>query len=258
MDLLNHLQVMARWKRVIIAGILVGVLIALAFTFRVSFDGGVKVGYRQAEEWKATSTLFVTQPGFPWGRTTLPSIDPNQTTAQQRSDQSFADPSRLSVLAVIYAFLAPSQPVDQIGGAAPPGTTVTAREISTPNGNPLPLLVIETTAPTSIQAKALNRERTLAMLRYLRDQQNQNEVPRGQRVQLKLLKGPEAAKVSSHGAMLAIAMVFLAALASLGAAYLFENLRLARAARAATKLPAAADREQPLPATWHGAERSAS
>lgn len=238
MDLLHHLQVMSRWKRVIIAGTLIGILLAALATFKPGAGG---VTYRQAESWKATSTLFVTQPGFPWGRTTLPGSDPNQPETARSKDQSFADPARFSVLAVIYTYLAKSEQVDRLGRRLPEGSEVSAREIATASGDTLPLLALETTASTAAAAKALNAERTEALLRYLRDQQDQNKVPEGQRVQVSVLNGPEVAKVSSHGAMLAIAMVFLAFLASIGAAYLFENLRLARLDRERERATASHD-----------------
>lgn len=248
MDMLHHLRVIGRWRKVVIGGTLVGILAAFMATFNVSFQSGAT--YRHAESWESTSTLFVTQPGFPWGRTTLPGVTGPDATTRDQNGTNFADPSRLSILAVVYAYLAQGNQVGRLSGKLPPGATVTASQISN-NNSALPLFTLTATSDTEKGSQALNSQRAQGLQRYIALQQDANSVPENQRVQLSVLNGPTAVKVSSHGIMLAIAMVFLAALASLGVAYMLENLRLARSAEGKLDKKPGRDAAGPMPVLDH-------
>src|SRR3954471_1795673 len=78
---------------------------AFATTAKVSLANGIS--YRQQPTWQAATRLFVTQKGFPWGRSVFPATsstsDPSAATPGSASE--FADPSRFAGLAVIYAQL---------------------------------------------------------------------------------------------------------------------------------------------------------
>ena len=71
-DITQHLRVIRRWHRVLVASAVLGTVLAGLFLFKVSPSG---VEFRRPEKWESTSTLLVTQAGFPWGRTTLPGTD---------------------------------------------------------------------------------------------------------------------------------------------------------------------------------------
>lgn len=237
MDITQHLRVIRRWHRVLVAGALLGAVLAGLFLFKVSPSG---VEFRRPEKWESTSTLFVTQRGFPWGRTTLPGTDGTDTTpatgaaaakAPAQAGQagtSFANPQRLSLLAIIYSFISQSNAIDGVGTPLPPGGEVTAQELSNQSSGSLPLFKLTASAQTAPAADRLNVERTRALIKYLGDQQDANQVPSGQRVQVSVLNRPFASRVASHGAMLGAAILFLALAAGLAACYLLESLRLSR------------------------------
>ena len=141
---------------------------------------------------------------------------------------SFANPDRLSLLAIIYSFISQSNAIDQVGTPLPPGGEVSAQELSNQSSGSLPLFKLTTAAQTGPAADKLNVERTRALIKYLGDQQDANRVPAGQRVEISVLNRPFAARIASHGAMLGAAILFLALAAGVAACYLLESLRLSR------------------------------
>ena len=98
MDLSLHLRVLWRFKIVLAVGLFVAVFLALL--------AGTKAS---AKTWKSEATLFVTQPGFPWGRTVIKYLPGDIATGKPSIPT--ADPQRLSSLTALYAQLATSEPV---------------------------------------------------------------------------------------------------------------------------------------------------
>lgn len=233
MDLERHLTVIKRHPRLIAAGVVVGVLFALLATFSVGPGG---IDWRKPEQWQSSTTLLVTQSGFPWGRTQLPGVtdagqgtDP-QVTQRRAGGSDFADPARLASLAVVYAFFAESKQVSALVPDRPAGSEVTGESVSTRNGNgdPLPLFKVSATGDSKQAAENLN-DRTIAALRaYISREQALSRVPPTQRVELQLLAGPAATMESGHGYLLAVACFLLAIAAAVAGAYLLENVRLGR------------------------------
>jgi hypothetical protein len=238
-DITQHLAVLGRWRKVILASVFLGLILAALFTIKVPPKDG-KLDWRRPEKWQSTSRILVTQSGFPWGRTTLPGgatagadlSDPVAAAAAKKADPSapdYADPSRLSLLAIIYSFISQSNTINDIGGQKlPPGGTVSAIPLENQRAGALPLIELTTTGYSRQSSDALNNERTKALAAYLQNQQDVNEVPVGQRVRLAVLNRPEAKMVSSHGLVLGLAMVFLTLSAGIAASYVLESLRLSR------------------------------
>ena len=237
MDITQHLAVISRWRKVILASLFLGVILAALFTIKVPPKDG-KLDWRRPEKWQSTSRILVTQNGFPWGRTTLPggaTADLNSPLAGAKktevdpSTPDYADPSRLSLLAVIYSFISQSNTISDIASKRlPPGGTVTALPLNNQQSGSLPLIELTTTGYSKSAATALNVERSKALSSYLERQQEANDVPDGQRVKLAVLNKPEAKMVSSHGMALGIALIFLAGAAGVAASYVLESLRLSR------------------------------
>jgi hypothetical protein len=264
-DLTQHLRVISRWKKVLILSVVLGVVLAVLFTLKLGSSGPT---WRHDAKWESSSRLFVTQTGFAWGRTTLPDrteqgLDlpkaEKEKLAQEANDPNnpkFAEPGRLSMLAIIYAFLTQSNTVGTINSKPlPTGSEVSAVPLSDQNEGALPLFDMKTTATTEAAANALNTERTKALMAYLAQQQDANDVPAGERVKLSILNKPYATMVSGHGQMLGVAMLFLALAAGIAACYLLESLRLSR------ERAAAADRfnsELAEPLTWNNAPANGS
>ena len=99
MNLVHVGQVLSRHRGFVIAGIIVSILAALFVYGRPGWDGKPSLTPRTPEEWRASSTLFLTQEGFPAGRAVSSPTDPGD------------DQSRFQSLAVLYAELATSDPV---------------------------------------------------------------------------------------------------------------------------------------------------
>src|SRR3954454_8452504 len=101
-DITQHLAVLGRWRKVILASLFLGVILAALFTIKVPPKDG-KIDWRRPEKWQSTSRILVTQSGFPWGRTTLPGggggsdlTDPitGKKTQVDPDAPDYADPSR--------------------------------------------------------------------------------------------------------------------------------------------------------------------
>jgi hypothetical protein len=236
-DLSQHLRVISRWRKVILASVFLGLILAALLTFKPPTSG--KFEWRRPEKWASTSRILVTQSGFPWGRTTLPGStaaadgadlsDPLTTKKADPNAPDYADPGRLSLLAIIYSFISQSNTIGEIGAAKlPPGGTVSAIPLENQRAGALPLIELTTTGYTQAAANALNVERAHALARYLERQQDVNDVAPGQRVKLAVLNRPEATMTSSHGMVLGVAMLFLVVAAGVAASYMLESLRLSR------------------------------
>src|SRR3954452_7010113 len=80
MNLSRHAAVLWRFRIVTAVGVVLGILLAVLASYRVTFDGGLTLTPRGVETWSATSNLLVTQPGYPEGRVTLPQKQQNDGT----------------------------------------------------------------------------------------------------------------------------------------------------------------------------------
>jgi len=236
-DITQHLAVLSRWRKVILASLFLGVILAALFTIKVPPKDG-KLDWRRPEKWQSTSRILVTQNGAPWVRTTLPggasTTDLNSPLSGKKTEvdpstPDYADPSRLSLLAVIYSFISQSNTISDIASKRlPPGGSVTALPLNNQQSGSLPLIELTTTGYSKSAATALNVERSTALSNYLEGQQKENDVPDGQRVKLAVLNKPEATMISSHGMPLGIALIFLAGAAGIAASYVLESLRISR------------------------------
>ena len=99
MNLVHVRQVLSTHRALVVAGIVLAVLAALFVYGRPGWDGKPTLTPRTPEEWRASSTLFLTQEGFPAGRAVPSRTDPGD------------DQSRFQSLAVLYAELATSDRV---------------------------------------------------------------------------------------------------------------------------------------------------
>src|SRR5688572_29756916 len=114
-DIQLYLRVLWRFRLLVAAGFTLAVVLALLSFARVSFENGLgppKLTYREQEKWVSYSTLYVTQPGFPWGYSVIKQPDPDEQleTRTKQIAPEFADPTRFASLAVLYAYLATSDP----------------------------------------------------------------------------------------------------------------------------------------------------
>ena len=167
----------------LVIGLVAGVALAVLATFKPSAGG---FEWRSAATYTSTSRIFVTQPGFPVGRSTLPGTDPNDPVAPNKP--SFAPSERFSELAVVYSYLAQSERVQKLISPVPIQQQVTVATLSDPTtGDLLPLLDVITTANSPVGAQSLNREVIEALRRYISTNVQANQVPAEQRVELQVI-----------------------------------------------------------------------
>jgi hypothetical protein len=225
MDLSLHLRVLWRFKIALAVGLFVAVFLALL--------AGTKAS---AKTWKSEATLFVTQPGFPWGRTVIKYLPGDISTGKPSIPT--ADPQRLASLTALYAQLATSEPVapwlkgierrhEQLTVTAVP-----APQYSTPTL--LPLLQIAATAPSQARAISLANRASDSFRTWLARQQATADIPDAERVVVEPISRADTAKrVGGAGKTLPV-IVFLAVLAAtVGLIFVLENLRATNAANAA-------------------------
>jgi hypothetical protein len=242
MDLRRHIQVLWRFKAIVVGGVVLGVVMAILASFSVSFSGGPKLEWRSDQTFGSVSTLFVTQTGFPWGRVTLPEpalvpgADPTaatQTTpetTEEKTRREYAAPERFSDLAVVYSYLARSDQVRALIRPEPAPDQIVITPIQNPStGAGLPLLLIETHAKGQELAVKVNEASIEALRQYLREQQDEAEIPDGARVRIQVLNPPMPAGVTEGrtymGSVIALILCIAGAIAL---AYLLENLRASR------------------------------
>jgi hypothetical protein len=241
MDLRRHLQVVWRFRRIAAGGFVLAVAVALLASFHVSTSG---LTWRSDQTFTSTSTLFVTQTGFPWGRVTLPSAslqpsgiagnegtEDSESTSQKRRE--YGAPERFSDLAVVYSYIARSDQVRGLVAPRPKPDQIVITPVTNPStGANLPLLLMETHATDQGVAQNLNKGVISALRKYLEEEQEASDIAEDERVRVQVLNPPTPAGVTEGRTYMASVVAFIMVLAAtLAIIYLLENLRLNRPAR---------------------------
>ena len=231
MDISLYLRVLWRFRVVVLLGIVVGALLALVSISRVTFDGvKPELAPRQDEVWRSASTLFVTQDGFPWGRTIfdesikVDGVDGAQPTFIPR----FADPGRLSGLAVLYTELAKS---DEVRRAflrkAPLGARYEPTVVkSSDGGSVLPLIYITGYGKTPQMAQYSANLATASFRQYLGTKQAAARIPDDKRVEVVVTNRATTAELFEPRSVVRPVFLFLLVLMStIALVFVLENLR---------------------------------
>jgi hypothetical protein len=218
MDLPLYLRVLWRFKLLVVIGLSLAVGLAFLSAVKVNMQGPKHFQYRQGLLWADDVTLLVAPQGFPWGA------------------QSFgisADPQKYASLATIYANLATSDEVKQI--VLRDGPVDFFKEpmlaafvpYSTQNSSspPLPLITLEAQAATLERVIELAKRETKAFLQFLTTQQATNKIPDKQRVLVRVIKGDQVRLLKKRSKTTPIMIFMLVSMATLGLAFLLENLR---------------------------------
>jgi hypothetical protein len=220
MDLQLMLRVLWRFRLLVGLGLLAAVGLSGLSVFKVDLSHGTpRLDYRKKQEWSSSATLFITQRGFPWGRS---------------PSNPASDPTRLAELSTVYANLAASDVVrgmvvrsgpfdealdsiDATAVPAAPGSDVT-----------LPLVLVTGMSWTPARATALAERAETAFRTFIARQQSANAIPDAQRVIVSEVKAPSLEKaVLVKGRSKSIPMVVFVSvmIAVCGLAFLLENLR---------------------------------
>lgn len=226
MNLGHHVRVLWNHRGLALVGLLIGLALAFLAAFEVP-----SMERRGSESWSSQSKILVTQAGFPEGRVTLPGAvtEEGAPTGAQDGAQKFADPGRLSSLALLYSVIALS---DQVRGKLeqrPQLNQIQAVALDpTGNGqNFLPVILLTTTAETAAGAKGLNESAYASFRKVLESQQDANDIPASERIRLTVLERPaEATLISGYSTTPSILAFGLCALSVLAAAHILEGLSL--------------------------------
>jgi hypothetical protein len=223
-DLNLYFRVLFRFRLIVAAGFVLATAVALASLAKVDFADG-SISYRQQQTWQATTRLFVTQQGFPWGRSVLPAVSPTPAPSTS-SELQFADPTRLAGLAVVYAQLINGDLIQrQIGKSVPPGTVLSAAPVTDPATNmPLPLVAVTSVAHTPAQAARVSQAGANLFRSYIAHQQASAGIPLKQRVMLQVVS-TEAALIAGRKKTLPIVAFLAVLIATIALAFVLENLR---------------------------------
>ena len=176
--------------------------------------------------WQATTRLFVTQQGFPWGRTVLPGDPTPVPPTSTSSGLQFADPTRLAGLAVYYAELINGDLIQrQIRKSVPPGTVLSATPVTDPATNsPLALIDVMSVAHTPAQAARVSRAGANLFRSYIAHQQASAGIPLKQRVLLQVVS-TKATLIAGRKKTLAIVAFLAVLIATIALTFVLENLR---------------------------------
>lgn len=213
MDTRLHFRVLWRFRALVGAGLILGLLLAFVSFVRVNPLGQPVFKYRKAQSYVSYATLFVTQQGFPWGQLNAPSS---------------ANPERFTSLAIVYSQLATTDPVKRLLLATGPvnGTVQVAPVLDQFSQAPLPLVSIAAYASSPSGAIALARRQTSALLKYIHVQQEQSATASDNRVDVNVVRTAQYATLFKGRSLKLPFVVFLTVLIAVCAlAFVLENMR---------------------------------
>jgi hypothetical protein len=228
-DLNLYLRVLWRFRLIVAIGLVLAISLAFASVVKVGFaHGSLSTSYRQQQTWQSTTRLFVTQDGFPWGRSVLPATPtPVPPTGNSTSSVlEFADPGRFAGLAVIYAQLINGDLIQrQIRKTVRPGNVLSAAAVTDPSTNSvLPLVDVMSLAHTPAEAARVSRAGADLFRSYIAHQQASAGIPLNQRVLLQVVS-TRATLAAGRKKTLAIVAFLAVLIATLGLTLVLENLR---------------------------------
>jgi hypothetical protein len=235
MNLNQHARVVWKHRTVMAVGVLMGLV--LAFLAAFTFPG---LERRGTETWRGVSNILVTQKGFPEGRITLPGQEADGTSqaagsggaasgGANDSSQKFADPGRLSTLALLYSVIARSDQVRaKVPGAVQPGQIRAVALDATGNRTTfLPIIELSTTAASAGAASNLNREAVDAFKALLSSEQERAGIEPSERVELNVLDRPTNPVLVQGRSITSSALAFiLCVVAAFALIHLLEGMAL--------------------------------
>jgi hypothetical protein len=231
MDLRLYLRVIWRFRVVVGLGLILACALSFFSYANVSFKGGSpKIGYRQSQTWQATSLVFLTQKGFPYGYTILPYTQSGTATKGVTPTfvPKYASPGTFTQLAVYYApfvqsdaFLALLRKRTHV-----PGIVLAHTIIDPTLRQPIPYINVIGYSSTSAGAVQLADVGSEVFAQYIVSQQNANRIPPKQRVVAQIASKAQSASISTGRKKTTPIVIFLTVLlAAIGLSFVLENLR---------------------------------
>jgi hypothetical protein len=246
MNLRLFFSVLARFRYLVLLGFVAAIALATLSAARIGLDG---IEPRGEEEWHSAATLFVTQEGFPWGRSVLDEVVPLGTDGEAGYVPRYADGSRFQGLAMLYSQLAQGDAVRELVlRDGPIDGEFRAETVRSSDGISMPLFMIIGVGASAEQAKDLAARATEAFLIYFRETQERNEIDPETRVQVEVVDQPtEAVLIQGRRLTRPVFLFVLVLSATIMLAFALENLR--------PRVPAAGASVVVRPASLPEAER---
>jgi hypothetical protein len=174
------MDVLRRHRLLVSAGLAASLALAILSYIHVSPDG---VTYRNPQIWSSSSTLILSQPGFPEWRSQLQSVSPTD---------------RLAGLADVYAAFATSDAVgrelrrrgfgDVFADDGEAGKVTAAAVPSSINSTATPLVQVSASGETPAAATRLTRAATSTFIDVVTERQRAAEIPPSERITLRVVK----------------------------------------------------------------------
>ena len=232
MDLHLYLRVLWRFRLLVAAGVLLAAALAVLSVYRIDFDVGPSLEYRQKEKWVSVATVLVTEPDFPLGRAVFSEdVPPLSTDKPKKFTPEFAPSSRFIELANIYAELVTSDDVRRVilkDGRLP--GVVQAIPVVATNGSDasLPMVAVRGLASTPENAVKVAQRASAGFRQYLKAEQDRGGIPGDQRVVLTEVRHPSASTtvlLEGRSKTVPIVVFLTFMLAVVGLAFILENVR---------------------------------
>lgn len=233
MNLHLYARVIWRHRGIVIAGVIVGALLAFLSAYRVGYGG---VEPRQTEQWASAGTLRVTQTGLPELRATFP-VETGQGVPGPITPQ-FSDPARFSAAAPTIARLIDSDGVYKIllrnGVTLDDDNYLTAEaEQQDQRGGFLPIIMVTAIATSSDGAIANAKGGIRALRTFFVQEQTAAGITARERILLKVLREPAKAEVVTERSLTSPIILFLGmVVGTLVLAMALENVRSGRSGQA--------------------------
>jgi len=233
MDLSLYLRTFWRFRVLVACGFVLALALGVLSFVKIDVAGGLDVSYRGSEQWSSSSTVFVTQEGFPLGRSIYDEVvrvgpgasDPSGTSYVPR----YADPSRFASYANLYARLVSSDLLERrMERVNPlPGKVSASAGVDPRNpGIVLPIVEIQGVAASAGQARTTAARATRALTAYVKQEQAANKIAPSKRIILRVLDNPSPPVLVVARSKTRPVFVFLAVLIALAAlVFILENLR---------------------------------
>jgi hypothetical protein len=222
MDLGLLARVLWRFRLLAVCGFIAALMLAMLSYTTIELDGGLPKIRGPVKEWQSDATLFVTEGGAPWGRSTL------ESAAAAGDASAFSDPNRFIGLAALYARLADSDEVRQIllrDGPIP--AEYSALPVKSSDGSTLlPLIAVLGHGETPSAAVALANRVATAFQTYLLEKQNANKIKARERVELPFLNRATKATVFETPSPAKPVFIFVLVFGlTVAIAFVLENVR---------------------------------
>jgi hypothetical protein len=233
MDLGLIARVIWRFRRLLIAGVILATFLAAASVWKIGIvNGSPKLAYRQNQTWVSYSRLLVTQSGFPQGRTDINNIVPPANPADAAKARQFGDSARFVEMAMLYSKLAVSQPVRTL--MAQKGPIRGAKDVSVTAVQDLPIIEVAALGESRAAAIELAQRQADGLRAFIADEQRSAGVPADNRIDLQIVEraGAKAALpseantwvISGRSIMRPMLIFVVVCLLFFGLAMMLENL----------------------------------